>query len=271
MSIKNSIIDLLNNYTRCQYPLSVDQIHHMLPKVISQKELEKTLTEMEKEGKIIRDDGKQWYTISGHGHLFRTRMDRKKEMIRKNATISQFYKIVSLFPGVKFVGLTGSCALDNADYSDDIDVMIITSSGKLFIYRLLISLCVFLIGKRRKRGESTHPDAVCINIWIDESDMLVPPQKQTVYGAREIINMIPILNRDQTYERFLLINRWVATLVPNCNITTDVKHAPDHKKRAFVFVINDLLAKAQLKYMKPHITNEIVSKTQLWLHPKIRG
>lgn len=271
MSVNKSITDLLDNYTLCQYPLSLEQIHRMLPHKISQDELLKTLVDLKKMGKIITDKEHGWYTIRGYESIFNIRKERKSETIRKNAILSQFCNIASIVPGIRFIGVTGSCALDNADYSDDIDIMIITAEYFLFICRIFVSLFVFLIGKRRTRGESSHPDAVCINIWIDGMDMLVPAPKQTLYGAREIINMIPILNRNQTYERFLKVNDWVAGVVPNCNMSTEVQHKPIQDRGVIIYLINSSLAKVQLAYMRPHITNEIVSDTQLWLHPKLRG
>jgi hypothetical protein len=182
--------------------------------------------------------------------------------------------------------LTGSLALENAKSSDDIDLMIITAPETMFLCRSYAFVLAKVLGLARKRLVETQQDAICVNIWIDGSDLVVPAGKMSLYGAREIVNAQVIVDANNIFDTFIDQNRWIYEKLPNWEYHPKRTEYPStmlpetigtgrtgavQSTKSIVQRLNALVGRLQLWYMRPHITNEIVSKTQLWFHPRLRG
>jgi predicted nucleotidyltransferase len=268
---QSSILELLQNYAQCEYPLSLEQIHRMLTVKVNKEALTETLQSMQHQQLISIHDTHHWYTIQGHETTFRKREDRVDSSKKKLAILDEFGKLLRLCPWINTIVLTGSLALDNAKESDDIDLMIITAPGTMFLCRLYAFTLAKLVGLARRRSVEIQPDAVCINIWLDSCDLVVPIQKVSVYSAREIVNARVIMDKNSMFEGFIHENRWIYEKLPNWNAKVPNSKSQVPRSNTYLKRLNNLLGRIQLWYMRPHITHEIVSKTQLWFHPKLRN
>ena len=268
---QSAILELLQNYAQCEYPLSLEQIHRMLTVKVNKEALTETLQSMQHQQLISIHDTHHWYTIRGHETTFRKREDRVDSSKKKLAILDKFGKLLRLCPLINTIVLTGSLALDNAKESDDIDLMLITAPGTMFLCRLYAFTLAKLVGLARRRSVEIQPDAVCINIWLDSCDLVVPIQKVSVYSAREIVNARVIMDKNSMFEGFIHENRWIYEKLPNWDDTVASRQSTVSSPRVYLKWINDWLGRIQLWYMRPHITHEIVSKTQLWFHPKLRN
>ncbi len=274
-NLQSAILELLQNYVQCEYPLSLEQIQRMLTVKVSRKELNETLQRMRDQQLITSHETRHWYTIRGHEITFRRREERVVLSKNKQAILDKFVNLLCDFPGINTVILTGSLALDNAKVSDDIDLMIITAPDTMFICRLYVFVLAKILGLARKRSVETQPDAICVNIWLDGSNLVVPISKVSVYSAREIVNVRVIIDRNSMFDDFIYQNRWIDEKLPNWeyqiqNTKSRVPSAKIQTSKTLTRFLNGLLGRAQLWYMRPHITNEIVGITQLWFHPKLR-
>jgi predicted nucleotidyltransferase len=268
---QSSILELLQNYAQCEYPLSLEQIHRMLTVRVDKEELTETLQSMQHQQLISMDKTHDWYVIKGHEIAFRRRTDRIDSSKKKQAILDKFGKLLRFCPWINTIVLTGSLALDNAKESDDIDLMIITAPGTVFLCRIYAFALAKVSGLARKRGIETQPDAICVNIWLDSCDLVVPIQKVSVYSAREIVNARVIMDKNSMFEGFIHENRWIYEKLPNWKQQTKSTEYRVQSTKRLVRALNNLLGRLQLWYMRPHITHEIVSQTQLWFHPKLRS
>jgi hypothetical protein len=123
---------------------------------------------------------------------------------------------------------------------------------------------------RRKYGERSTRDKLCLNIWLDESDLAWSKSSRDIYTAHEISQVIPLANKEQAYERFLSKNTWIADFWPNATSARAGKEKKRNKieKRGFAIrFIEPLTRKAQYWYMKDKITRETITPTRALFHP----
>jgi hypothetical protein len=198
----------------------------------------------------------------------------------KNWRFKTYIKLLSIFPQIKLIGLSGSIAMMNAKIDDDIDLFIITSKNRLFTGRFLATILAVIMGLKRRKGQYKAPNKVCLNLFFDESNLVVPITKKTEFVAHEILQMKPIINKDKVYKRFLEANRWVLKLFPNAekifnfqfSISNQFKNLNLNKNfklkiENFGDRVEQLLKNFQLKLINRHKTIEIVTDSQLWFHP----
>ena len=107
-------------------------------------------------------------------------------------------------------------------------------------------------------------------MWMDESDLVWKKQDRNVYSAHEIGQILPLINRDKTYEKFLQKNAWILKFWPNSvKIGVSKSHTSERKvKFNFFEKIAFLL---QRQYMNSKMTREVVTPTRALFHPQDWG
>ncbi|MFI5205628.1 MAG: hypothetical protein ACHQVK_01690, partial [Candidatus Paceibacterales bacterium] len=145
------------------FPLNFEEI-------IKWRLSEKATSEIKMDKVVVRRDG--FYFLDGkkgivYKRSLRSRISSKKMQIAERAS-----KYFSLIPTVKMVSVTGSLAMENATDESDIDLMVIAGKGTLWTTRLACYIVAKLIGaKTRKAGDKNQKDRLCLNMWLDESDL----------------------------------------------------------------------------------------------------
>lgn len=209
-----------------------------------------------------------FYFIKGREGLIYKRVVRKRLSQKKLKITKRASKIISLIPAVKMIGLTGSLAMGNAEKNSDIDLLIIAKRGRLWSSRVFTYLLLKLFGfKLRSPGTSKQKDRLCLNIWLDESNLLWSKKDRNFFTAHEILQIVPLFNKERTYEYFLARNRWALDFWPNAVEIRPVNKDLSHKRSEILDRIESLAYKIQYLYMRRKITNEIVTPTRAVFHP----
>jgi len=272
------LASIIKYFAVFEYFPSFEDVYTFFPEKISKKRL-KMAFEAEK------------YTVGEYG-IKQAQMSKLKTQISKkklsNWKFRVYVKLISLFPQIKLIGLSGSIAMMNAKNEDDIDLFIITKKNRLFTARFLATIIAFIMGLKRPIGLKKASNKVCLNLFFDEDNLKVPKFKQTLFVGHEILQMKPIVNKDNVYERFLKANRWVQDIFPNSSwIMSKVKNqkskiqvksqnyfknlklltlTSNFSLLTFNF-IESILKKFQLYLIRRHQTTEVITDTQLWFHP----
>ncbi len=212
-----------------------------------------------------------WFLAKGSTSVvkraLRERASKKKLVLARRAA-----RILGRVPTIKMVAITGSLAMRNSDEEGDIDLMIIVRHGTLWLTRLLVYGLLKLINfplRRPKRKDGR--DKLCLNIWLDEKDLAW--KEQNVYTAHEIAQVEPLVNKDNTYERFLWENKWVAKYWPSAAPIKQAHHSQFTEDlglqniNVLMSFIESIAFKLQRLYMKSKITREVVSPTRALFHP----
>lgn len=174
-------------------------------------------------------------------------------------------------PFIYFIGLTGSISANNAKKSDDIDIFVIAAPHTMWVARPIILLYLEIIKKRRKRFTSLFDqrDLICPNLWMDYLNLKVPKSMRNIYIAHEILQVLPLYNKMDTYQRFLQSNSWVKKYLANAYSQTvmDKKTKKINFFQGILFSpFNLLLFFLQIIFMWPLTKGEIISYTQAYFH-----
>lgn len=275
-SAEKAVIKTLVYSNIFKFPLSYDELWRFLisPKPVSKKLLTETLNN--KSQNFTVKNG--WHYLSYRERLIDIRLQRSNESSKKLTDAKKIVLYLSLVPTVYLVGISGALAMKNAGEQDDIDLFVITKSNTIWITRLILTLILQVFGARRNRSTKHAANTVCLNMFIDESVMAFPINRRDLYTAHEIVQMKPLFDRGNTYQKFLGANLWVKEFLPN-SIDTKILRYKDIKKKKLLsilvsqylnifLVFFEFIAKTiQLWYMKGHKTNETVNDHLLAFHP----
>ena len=205
------------------------------------------------------------------GKKNKTRLQREKYSKKKLEFAKKVAKILARIPSVKFIGITGALAMMNAGKESDIDFMIITNNGQLWTTRLICYSVTQLLGFKTRRPKSKYEkDRLCLNMWLDESDLIWDKKDRNVYTAHEIAQVVPLINKDKIYEKFLHNNKWILLYWPNSVKITNKSLGTSSHTQSSSF-IEGIVFRLQYIYMKPKITREVVTKTRAIFHPNDWG
>ncbi len=279
--LHKEIIHTISYFGFFEYAPKFDEIHTFLPKKVSIHGLQKELDELVKKKIILRlnidDENMSRYTLGEYSMRVRSPklQVRSRNSIFKINQAQKYIRILSWFPQIRLIGLSGSVAMQNAEETDDTDLFIITSAGRMWTARFISLMLAHLMGVRRKRNDQYVENKICLNLFFDESDLPLPKRKQTEYGAHEVLQMKPIVDKFGTYKRFLDANKWVLEIFPNAQ----VKSATKPQKHWILLPIaigirmtsdfvEKILKQFQLFFIRKHLTTEIVTDTQLWFFPE---
>lgn len=236
-----------------QYSPNFDEIYRFFPKKIAKKRLKASYKAKK-------------YTLPEYS-LSTSRKKISEEKL-SNWRFKLYIRLISSFSQIKLVGLSGSISMMNADLEDDIDLFVITARNRLFTARFLATMIAFIIGLKRPLGRNKAPNKICLNLFFEENNLKVPKFKQNLFVGHEVLQMRPIVNKNQIYEQFLAANKWVFKLFPNASIPVALNPAKDKVERNKIGDwLENLLKRFQLKLINKHKTTELITNTQLWFHP----
>ena len=307
--MENLILKSLKYFSFFDYPPNFEEIYTFLRKKTTKKTVEETLVDLERQNQVkkIKDfKNVTRYmlqvaggdTVGEYGRN-KAKIKNQKSKIEKynqkylfsqkklaNWQFRLYVKILSFFPQIKLVGLSGSISMMNASEKDDIDLFIITSKNQLFTGRFIAIILAKILMIHRlytqgyKLQVTSYMNKVCLNLFFDESNLAVPKFKRSEYVAHEVLQMKPIVNKSQTYERFIRTNRWVFKLFPNAESVFSMKYKVSKEKilntkyfilDTFSDWIEILFKNLQLFLINRHKTTELITSTQLWFHPEDFG
>lgn len=118
------------------------------------------------------------------------------------------------FTNILFIGITGSVAAEFPKKNDDIDLLIITKKNTLWITRFWVRLYIWKHKiPHRKYGKPQNKNEFCFNMWLDEIGLELPNDMQNLKNAVDLILMKNIYNKDDTYLKFLKVNKWAKKYV----------------------------------------------------------
>lgn len=201
---------------------------------------------------------------------------KKMEIARRAARILQY------IPSIKLIAVSGNLAMMNAGIKDDIDLFIVTSVGAVWTTRLISSLLLILLNKKRMFGDKKVKNKICLNVFIDENHLEM--KKKNLYVAHEIAQMKVLYAKHDIYQTFLSTNSWMKNYLANwwqMNFHAVAQESlfeeledGDLINRFVLFLLKFLepvCRFSQLQYMKHRITREVIRDGVLMFHPRDYG
>jgi hypothetical protein len=209
-----------------------------------------------------------FYFLKGKEKNVPLRIIKKRIARRKNKIAFKAASLLNDVPWIKFVGITGTLAMENAERGADIDLLIITNKGTLWLSRILSFISLSLLGiPLRRAGEKEVEDKICLNMWLEEGNFTWSKKERNVYTAHEICQIVPLINKEKIYQEFLFKNNWIKNFWPNAVRIKKVKLAKRNKINFPILFLNKIAFRIQYLYMKSKITKEKISLTKAIFHP----
>jgi hypothetical protein len=133
------------------------------------------------------------------------RSESEERFYKKQRTIKFFADLISRFPFVESVSISGSCSKGLFDKDGDVDYFIITSPQRVWLCRTMLIAFkkIFLFNSKKY---------FCVNYFVDINQMEIPDKNTFV--ACEIKTLVPVSNK-ATFEKFLEKNTWTEYFLPN--------------------------------------------------------
>ena len=259
-------------YSNCfDYPLREEELYQFL---INNQKIDKNVFYklLQKVKKPISFN-QGYYYLLGKEKFLKTRKQREKISLQKMQKAKNIISILGFIPTVQLIGISGALAMKNSDVDDDIDIFIISKNNFIWTTRFLTICLLILLGQYRNKNSKKYADKICLNMLLDEKNIQL---EKNLYIAHEISQLVPVLERDNAYKKFIEQNKWVNQFM--INALDSNKNNKFLKKKGNIIenqIINFLrlihfekITKfMQLKYMQSTITKEVVKDGVLRLHP----
>lgn len=195
-----------------RHPLTLHELHDNLAIQNGREDkLKEVLDSLVDQNLIKNGQGYYHIDLEQERILSRERDNRRARLYFHLARI--FKSIIAAVPYVRAVILTGSISKGVIPPKGDVDYLIITKPGRLWLCRTLLILFkkVFLLNSRK---------FFCLNYFIDTDHLEITDRN--MFTATEIAYAIPVYQRSYCRE-FLSANQWYRSYYPN-------KKEPELKK-----------------------------------------
>lgn len=202
--VKNDILATLAYFDIFTYPLKEREIRFFLPNHYSLEAFEEGLQEMI-EGSLIFKLG-EFYSLQNNYAIVMKRIQGNEKAQVLIQTAKKVGSLLSQFPFVRGVAISGSLSKNFADESSDIDLFLITSKNRLWLARTILHCFKKLTFLTRKEH------FYCMNYFIEENHVEIA--EKNIYTATEIATLMPLEGND-AFEKFYSANAWTRIFLPN--------------------------------------------------------
>jgi hypothetical protein len=142
--------------------------------------------------------------LRGREELVEVRHRRLLSSRKLQRQARHYASLIARLPFVRMVALTGSLAVDSSEAGDDVDYLIVTAPGRVWLARTATMLVVRLAALRGV--------TVCPNYVLSVAALELPCHE--AYTARELLQMAPLFGAE-VHRRMLAANGWWRDYLPN--------------------------------------------------------
>src|SRR3989338_1087827 len=237
-SLQKRIVSTIAYFDMFDYPLTAVEIWKWLYRDDSSSQNQNCsladilfgLQSVDLEPIIDVKDG--FYFLLGRREIILTRLNR---YCLAKTKFNIALKVTVWLRSLAFVQLV--CVCNNVSYSNgakksDIDFFIVTSRGRLWLTRLMVTLVVNLL-RRRRHGQKTA-NRVCLSFYTSEDYLNMSGiglKPADPYLAYWLATLIPLYNRHETYPKLLSANGWLKDYLPNfySNVLSDRRQVKEDR------------------------------------------
>ena len=193
------------------FPLKLDEIQRYLPVQATIDEVQGNLIQvLLPSGQVECHDG--YYFLPGRTKQIEMRLDRETSSRAMWPQAEKYGQSIGSLPFVKMVAVTGSLAAHNLVPDGDVDYLVVTEPGRLWLSRLFIVALV--------RWAARDGITICPNYIVSENALSFTPRN--LFSARELAQMVPVYGVD-VYQQLRRANQWTHQYFPNA------QDAPRHQ------------------------------------------
>jgi len=188
------------------YPLKKEEIISNSSLSIAQNKYEGLLEDLVEE-KYLKRVEEFYLLFSSSESIIDKRLAGNEAAAKMMVTAYKYSKIVSTFPFVAGVCISGGLSKNYYDEKSDIDFFIITKANRLWLCRSLFIVFYKLLPQTKRKY-------YCLNYFISEKDLTIEDKNRFV--AVELAYLIPTVNY-KLYSQLIADNSWYKQWYPNKN------------------------------------------------------
>lgn len=204
MTVKRDILAILSYFDIFDYPITQLEIAQFARNTYSLEEISLGLHSLTSEQWIYKFG--EFYTLQNNHDLVMRRKKGNAKARQMLETAEKVATLLSSFPFVKGIAVSGSLSKNFADEDSDIDFFIITEKNRLWLART--ALMMF----RRLTILFKKQHWLCMNYFIDEKMLEI--EEKNIYTAIEIATLLPFRGI-KTFHDFFKTNQWTRSFLPN--------------------------------------------------------
>jgi hypothetical protein len=148
-----------------------------------------------------------YFTLPGREAIVETRLFRAEVASRMWPRAVRYGRAIASLPFVRMVAVTGALAMDNAEPDTDVDYLIVTEPGRLWLCRAMV---IALVVKPAAR----QGDVLCPNYLLSQRALIL--HERNLFTAHELLQMTPIAGM-AVYRQMRRVNSWTARFLPNAH------------------------------------------------------
>ncbi len=203
-SLQVAIIKTILYFDVFKYPITAIELHRFCQNIhANSEEINEAMDGLIKRNLVKTMNG---FIFIGNGEAMIKRRVEGNLMAKKYYQKAWKYsKIISFFPYVEGIGITGSLSKNYMEKESDIDYFIISKSGRLWVCRTFLVLFkkIFLLNSHQY---------FCINYFIDTDSLEI--QDRNIFTATELVFVMPTFNIN-LYNSWMDANSWTKEYYPN--------------------------------------------------------
>jgi len=185
------------------FPLDVHEVYRDLVAVRASFEETRRAVAAGIAGGLLAFDG-EYVVLRGRSGLGVERARRTARARRLWPRARAFGTMIARFPFVRMVAVSGSLAAENPDVAADLDYLVVSEPGRLWLVR---ALSVALV--RLARRARVH---LCPNYFLTTRALAL--DHRDLFTAHELLQAVPVCGAD-VYERMLRLNAWAGLWLPH--------------------------------------------------------
>lgn len=214
-SVSRVILQTLAYAAVFDYPLTESEINRFLitPRKISPDQIRKNLVLLHRKKKIFKKHG--FYYLPNSENMIALRKRRAFFSRPKLKIAYQAADWLRLIPTIKMTAITGALAMNNTQKNDDVDLLIVSRRGAVWLTRLLTVLLMELVSRRRRPNDQKFKDKICLNMFLDENHLALPVKERNLYTAHEVVQIKLLWEKDHLYQKFINQNLWFQKYLAN--------------------------------------------------------
>lgn len=152
--------------------------------------------------------------LKGRENIVERRIERQKISDEKWKKARRYAFLFRLVPFLKLAFVSGSLALNNAKKNSDVDLLLVSKSGRIWTCRFFALLFLAAFGVLRRGNKVAG--RFCLNHFITDATLEI--KNQSLYNAQTYGNLVPFIVRDKkVWAEFWKKNDWLKNYIFNFN------------------------------------------------------
>jgi hypothetical protein len=204
----SSILRTLLYYEIFDHPLTGDELFYLLPRnSLTPSSFRDMLHSLSRSGAIRHQDG--FYSLTRNGTDLGAVRLRRQRLARRRIRIARLMAhVIKRFPFVRAIFISGDLSKGVAEPASDIDYVVVTVPGRLWICRMFLVMFkkIFLLNSKKY---------FCLNYYIDTEHLEC--DDRNYYTATEIAHLKPVFSTP-LFLKYMNANSWIRRYFPNYRV-----------------------------------------------------